>query len=382
MEQALFYIFWVSLVVLFYTYIGYPLLISVLGRSNLKNNGEQDYQPKVSLIVCAYNEEHVIAEKMKNALSCNYPSDKYEIIIVSDGSDDGTNRIIEGFTDSKFRFIPNKNRGGKATALNTAFENCTGDICVLTDANVIFEPDAINKLVRRFSDGTIGAAVGNVILRSASGEISGESFYSRYEKAIHTSENNWATMITVDGAMYAIRSKYARAIPTDTVTDDWFIASRALSDKKRIVYQPEAVGFEDAASSVSGEFDRKVRMIAGGFQLMFRSASLFLNPIKYPKISFMFLSHKLLRWTAGLFMIVLLLANLAMSGSGDLFYIWVLGGQIVIYLLAIIGWIGKRSLTHFVFYVPYYFVAVNIASILGLLKYLSGSQKAIWEKSR
>ncbi|MFH1701753.1 MAG: glycosyltransferase family 2 protein [Candidatus Zixiibacteriota bacterium] len=382
MEQAAFYIFWISLGILLYVYFGYPVLIYVLGGSKRTVNFQTGNLPKISMIICAYNEENIIAQKIQNALSCDYPFDKFEIIIVSDGSRDTTNEIVSGYSDARMKFIANPNRGGKATALNTAFENCTGEICVLTDANVMFEPDAVKKLVRNFSDVTIGAVVGNVILKSAAGEITGESIYSKYEKAIHAAENNWATMITVDGAMYAIRSIYANKIPADTITDDWFLASRSLLGKKRMIYDPEAIGYEDAAASVSGEFNRKVRMIAGGFQLMIRRMGLFLNPVSYPKLSFMFISHKLLRWVSGLFMIVLLLSNISLLDTDISFYIWMLGIQSVFYLLALIGWVGRRSLTNFLFYVPYYFAAVNLAAILGLLKYITGTQKAAWEKSR
>ncbi|MEE9442379.1 MAG: glycosyltransferase family 2 protein [candidate division Zixibacteria bacterium] len=382
MELAALNIFWISLGVLFYTYIGYPVLMFVLGGSKRTNNANNYDLPKVSLIICAYNEEKVIAEKVQNALSCDYPSHKFEIIIVSDGSSDATNEIVSEYTDARMKFFANPNRGGKATALNTAFGNCTGEICVLTDANVMFEPNAVKKLVNNFSDDTVGAVVGNVILKSADGEIAGESLYSKYEKAVHTAENNWATMITVDGAMYAIRRKYARTIPTDTITDDWFLASRSLLDKKCMICDSQAIGYEDAAASVSGEFKRKVRMIAGGFQMMFRRMKLFFNPFAYPKISFMFISHKLLRWIAGLFMIILLLSNIVLQGTENMFYGWMLGIQVLFYLLALTGWLGKRNLTNFLFYVPYYFVAVNFASILGMLKYLTGSQKAAWEKSR
>lgn len=382
MEQVLYYIFWISLGILFYTYAGYPALLLILGASKRTIKAEDEYAPKISLIICAYNEEKVIEQKIENSLSINYPSDKMEIIVVSDGSDDSTNEIVSRFSDVRLKFIANPDRGGKASALNTAFENCTGEICVLTDANVMFESDAIQKLVCNFADNSVGAVVGNVILKSADGEIAGESLYSKYEKAIHTAENNWATMITVDGAMYAIGSEYTQKIPADTITDDWYIVSRSLLYHKRMIYEPDAIGCEDAAASVSGEFKRKVRMIAGGFQMMFRRAHLFLNPFIYPKITFMFLSHKLLRWTAGLFMIALLLSNTALFGNGESFYQWFLVAQIVFYLLALIGWAGKSSLTNFLFYVPYYFAAVNVASIFGLIRYFKGSQKAAWEKSR
>lgn len=367
---------------LLYTFIGYPILILFLGRHKKKRTASSPDLPKVSLIICAYNEENIIGTKIENALVLDYPKDCLEIIIVSDGSTDRTNEIITTYDQPGLKFTAYSERGGKVKALNTAFEQITGDIIVLTDANVIFEADAIRKLVGNFGSDSIGCVIGNVLLRSPNGEIVGELMYSRYEKAIHKAEGNWRTMITVDGAMYALRRESIAPLPPDIITDDWFLASNVLLADKQIVFEPDAIGYEDAANSVAKESTRKVRMIAGGYQTAFRRAKLFLNPFAYPAVCFMFISHKLLRWSAGILIITLLVSNIPLFFVNSLFFQSVLTLQLAFYLLALIGGLFCSRLDYSIFRYPYYFASINIASLKGLFRYLTNRQKAIWEKSR
>ncbi len=374
--------YWVSLFILIYIYFGYPAFIIYLAKRKRKHRTNPDYSPFVSLIICAYNEENIIGKKIDNSLSCDYYDNKYEIIVVSDGSTDKTNEIVNSYDDRRIKFIYYPDRGGKAKALNKGMENAKGEVIVFTDANVMFESDAIRELVSAFSEGSVGCAVGNVILKSpVYGEVSGEGIYSRYEKAIHTAEANFATMITVDGAMYAVRREYLSPIPPDSLTDDWYLASGVLGYGKSIVYVPRAVGYEKAAETVSGEFVRKIRMAAGGYQTMIRRANIFLNPFSYPKLFFMFFSHKLLRWNSLLFMALFYILNL-MLVNHSIWYQFTLVIQICFYTLALFGWIFNDRLKAALFYIPYYFVSVNWAVVLGLIKYLTNAQKVTWERGR
>ena len=374
-------IFWASLFILFYTYWGYPALILLLGRKKRSNQANVNYRPRVSLLICAYNEEKVIGAKIKNALETEYPPDKFDIIVVSDGSADSTNEISRRFSDPKLKFIAYADRGGKAKALNVGMNHLTGDIVVFTDANVSLQKDAVPKLISSFFDNSIGCVVGNILLRTKDGIISGESLYSRYEKLIHTAEGNFGTMITVDGALYALRRQYVTPIPADSLTDDWYLASGALEDRKRIVYAPDAIGYELAAESVSGELKRKVRMVAGGYQTAFRRAKLFLNPIRFLTVSFMFFSHKLLRWNALVFMGTLFLSNFALI-SRSLWFGLAWEFQLAFYLFGLFGWLYSSRLKSHLFYIPFYFTAVNWGAILGLFRYLAKAQKVTWERGR
>jgi cellulose synthase/poly-beta-1,6-N-acetylglucosamine synthase-like glycosyltransferase len=376
--------YWVSLAVLVWVFFGYPALmigLKKLRRARDVIGPSEPILPEISLLVCAYNEERVIGEKIRNCLALDYPAGKLKIIVISDGSSDLTNEIAQSFSDPRLTFVTYGDRGGKAKALNTGMEHLSGAIVVFTDANVFFEPDAVQKLVAYFADPEVGGVVGNVILRSADGSIAGEGVYSRYEKAVHTAEAELATMITVDGAMYALRREFARPIPPDSITDDWYLGSGALLGGKRIAWAPDAIGYESAAESVAGEFQRKVRMVAGGYQTAVRRAGLFLNPLSHPVVSFMFVSHKLLRWLSMLFMAALFFCNLPLVIS-CWWYQLTLAGQTVFYGLALCGWALRERISAAPVYLPYYFTAVNWGALLGLWRYLTGTQKAAWTKAR
>jgi poly-beta-1,6-N-acetyl-D-glucosamine synthase len=380
MMTTAYILFFLSLFLLVYTFAGYPLLMLCLGWRKRTVKTEKS-ERKVTLLICAYNEEKVIGDKIANSLALDYPKDRLEIIVVSDGSSDRTNQIMNSYSDQRLTCLTYADRGGKVKALNTGMAIISGDIVVLTDANVMLEPDAITKLTAVFADDTVGCAVGNTILRSPDGAVSGEGIYSRYEKRIHRSEENFRTMITVDGALYAIRREFVLPLPPDTITDDWFMATGVLGRGKRIVYVADAIGYEDAAESVAGEFKRKVRMIAGGYQSLFRRAGLFLNPFRYPAIAFMIVSHKLLRWTAMIFMLWLLISTIFLTTAHPFFVAFALC-QILFYLLALIGRWGQKGRVAIAFYLPYYFTAVNWAALVGLWKYLSGGQKVTWARGR
>ncbi|MCP4632287.1 MAG: glycosyltransferase family 2 protein [candidate division Zixibacteria bacterium] len=374
-------VYWICFILLLFTFLGYPLLMLILGGQKKRVEYAGSYQPRVSLLICAYNEEDVIAEKIENALAIDYPSDKLEIVVVSDGSTDRTNDIVKEIVDPRLNFISYPERGGKAKALNTGMEHIIGEVVIFTDANVMFEPEALYKLVNVFKDNSIGCAVGNVQLKSADGSIAGEGLYSKYEKAVHTAEGNFSSMITVDGAMYALRREYVKPIPPDSLTDDWYLATGVLEDDLRIVYVDDAIGYENAAETVSGEFTRKVRMIAGGYQTAFRRSKLFFNPSAHPLTFFMFISHKFLRWLALFFMAGLYLSNLYLLGELS-WYMMTFILQVVFYVLALLGWLSGDKLKSPLFHIPYYFTAVNWAAVLGLIKYISGEQKVTWDRGR
>ena len=376
------FVFWISFLMLIYVFFIYPALILIMGRKNKRAEKDMTILPKVTLLISAYNEEKVIAEKIKNSLALDYPHDLFEIIVVSDGSTDRTNKIVSGIEDPRLRFFSYPDRGGKVKALNTGFEYITGDIIVLTDANVIFQSDAIRKLIAKFADESIGCVVGNVILMTAEGNATAESIYSRYEKAIHTAEGNWKTMITVDGAMYGIRREFITAMPPDTITDDWYLATAALIKNRRIIYEPDAIGYEQAAKSISGEFTRKIRMVAGGYQTAFRRAAVFFNPFHHPKVSFMFTSHKLLRWMASIFLALAYISSLILAFSNDPLYLILVLCQSLFYMIALLGYLFRSVLKSDFFNIPYYFMAANWASLLGLVQFLLRRQKVTWKPGR
>jgi poly-beta-1,6-N-acetyl-D-glucosamine synthase len=375
-------IFWVSAAILGYTYLGYPLLIALLARMKPHriNNSQDSKLPKVSLIVAAHNEEKVIDQKIQNSLALDYPQELLSIIIVSDGSTDRTDEIINGFiSNSKIKFLHYEPRKGKAHALNFGAANSDGEIIVFSDANIWYEPGSIKKLVRNFSDPSVGCVCGKVLLKKPEGSLEplGEGAYMKYERFIHENESRFHTMIGTDGAMYAIRRELFRPLPEDAIVDDFIIAMQVLEKNCRIVYEPEAIGYEEAASSVSQEFKRKVRMIAGGFQSM-KVLKDALNPWRHPGVLFHFVSHKFLRWVAPVFMAALLFSNLLLLST--LPYSITLGLQIAFYAFAVAGSFGESLRNRVFFYFPYYFCSMNLAASIGMKRFLLGQQTVKWEK--
>jgi biofilm PGA synthesis N-glycosyltransferase PgaC len=375
-------IFWISVIILGYTYLGYPVLIALLARLKPRKMSSQQMSklPKVSLVIAAHNEEKVIREKIENSLSIDYPEELLSIIIVSDGSIDSTNEIVNEFVSNpRIKFLHYETRRGKAHALNIGVASSESEIIVFSDANIWYEPDAIRMLVRNFSDPSVGCVCGKVFLEKPKGSIEplGEGAYMRYERFIHQNESRFHTMIGTDGAMYAIRRGLFKPIPEDAIVDDFIIAMQVLENNYRILYEPKAIGYEEAASSVGQEFKRKVRMIAGGFQAIGKLGPV-LNPSLHPIVFFQFLSHKLLRWLAPIFMLAIFIANLLLLFKH--FYQLILLLQFLFYSSATIAALQENLRKKALFYFPYYFCSLNLAATIGLKKFITGKQPVKWEK--
>lgn len=395
-------LFWLLLTSIIYAYFGYPLLVCLLARFNLWSSEKGDITPKVSFITVAYNEEDCIREKIENSLSFDYPRDKLDIIFVSDGSTDETNSIISkyaavekkkdcfvgrnenegllamtGFRDIKFlRF---NERRGKAACLNDAVLESEGEILVFSDANVIYEKGAIKKLIQNFNDNNIGGVTGEVrycIDNASSNE--GEGLFSKYERFIRKWESKFYSLIGVNGAMYAIRKKLYIPIREDIVTDDFVIALNVIAQGYKIAYEPEAKGVEKISSSAKDEFVRKVRMIAGGYQALngFKGRyKEFPLPVIYEVIS-----HKLFRWLAPFFLAGILFLNLFLLNLMAYRIFFIL--QMIFYTAVLLGYmLEKRKIASPLSYL-YYFVAVNLAAVFGLFKFITGTQKVTWSRGR
>lgn len=380
--------FWVMLSVLLYMYIGYPLLLIILSgllkreKTNQVESRISDNLPIVSLIIAAYNEEEVIEEKVKNSLALDYPSELFEIVIVSDGSDDSTNGIVNRLAEryDLINFLSYPHRQGKAHALNQGVMHSKGDILVFSDANVMYDKKAIKEIISKFFDPPIGGVCGKVLLYSSiSQEVQGEGLYMRYERFIHKCESRIKTMIGTDGAMYAIRRELYSPLPSLAIIDDFIIAMRVAGQGYRVIYADNALAYEESASSVENEFKRKVRIFAGGYQatLILRSI---LNPFKNPFVVFGFFSHKLLRWLSPFFVFGMLLSNLILLNN--LFYICTFVFQGFFYGLALFGYLYPKNRTISVVYFPLYFSIINIAALFGFFRFIFGLQRVTWERAR
>jgi cellulose synthase/poly-beta-1,6-N-acetylglucosamine synthase-like glycosyltransferase len=372
-------LFWVCVGVVALPYFVYPAAIWLVSRCVRRDAPAPGDLPSVALVVAAHNEEAVIARKIENGLAADYPAGRFRLLIVSDGSTDGTNAICEAVADERYLFLSYPQRQGKAHALNHALARAEADILVFSDANVWFEPDALRRLVRHFGDPRVGVVFGSVDLVDADGKpTGGEGLYSRYERFLQRCESRAATVVGIDGAMFAIRRPLYRRPPDDTIVEDFVVAMQAVAEGYRVVYEPAARGSELVEPSARGEFKRKARMVAGGFQAVVRLRRL-LNPFRYGLASFELAVHKVLRWLLPLFMIGALAANALLWRHP--FYRVLLGAQVAFYALAAVGWLAeRRRRLPGPLMVPAYFCAVNAAGLVGLWRFLAGRQKVAWDK--
>jgi cellulose synthase/poly-beta-1,6-N-acetylglucosamine synthase-like glycosyltransferase len=332
------------------------------------------------MIIAAHNEAAVIAAKVRNALDTSYPPERFELIVVSDGSSDDTDRLAAEAAGGRLRLLRSPQRRGKAHAMNLGATQATGSILLFTDANVFFDRDSIGYLVRRFADPSVGAAVGRVTIRlEGAREAAGESLYMQYERCLHQLESDISSMVTVDGAMFAVRRSLYTPLPEETIVDDFVTVMRILERGYRIRYAPDATGWEGAAATVRDELRRKIRIIAGGWTALTQIRSL-LNPLRHPAIAFQLISHKILRWLVPLWLLGLAGSTPALLASP--FYRFALGAQALFYTLALASLLVPALRRRRICYFPYYLCAMNLAALLGLVRFLLRSQTVLWEKAR
>jgi cellulose synthase/poly-beta-1,6-N-acetylglucosamine synthase-like glycosyltransferase len=374
--------FWISVGLIAYVYLGYPLLLLLLSRRRRRQSRPSpspDHVRTVSVVIPAYNEASVIAAKVANACEIEYPAERLQVIVVSDGSLDGTAEIARRVGRGRITLLEQPVRRGKAEALNAARTVATGEILVFTDANVLFERDAVRRLTEPFEDPVVGCVVGRVLLtRAESGEPAGEGVYMRYERWLHSMESRLGTMIGIDGAMFAIRRQLFPPLPSSAIVEDLVAGLRCLEQGSEIRFEPRAVGYEEAATSVADEFRRKARMTSGGFQALVAFRHL-LDPLRYPLVSWQLVSHKLLRWLLPVPLLVTLTASLLLVPSP--FYTAAFAAQALFYIFAAVGWRSVAARRRMLFYIPYYFCAVNLAALVGLRRFLGRSQSVLWEKA-
>lgn len=374
------------LAIVAYNYAVYPLLVIGLARLRPPNRppdlppvpGEW---PRVSLVIAAYNEERVIEGKIRNSLALDYPHDRLEIIVVSDGSADRTPAIVASFADQGVIGLHDPPRRGKSAALNRGVGRAEGDIVVFSDANNDFAPDALRVLVRHFADPAVGGVCGVKQIKPAADRHStqGDSMYWRYESAIKQAEGRLGSITNADGEIFAIRRRLYRPLDERVINDDTQVTFDLVNQGYRVLYDPAARSYEYASSHIRDDFYVKVRMVAGGFQSLAWNAGMFLPPRRAFAVAF--LSHKVLRWTAPVPLLGLLGLSAALSSTRPL-YATLFVAQVVFYAIA--AW-GARAIRHgplpTLVYVPFYFSAMNLAALTGLWRFLRGRQGTDWRKA-
>lgn len=381
-------LFWLLVAYILWIYLGYPLFLLVytflVRRSHPQEvTGEGTY-PTVSMIIPCYNEAAVIEDKIENTLSQQYPMEKLEIIIISDGSTDETVEIAKRYKADNIRVIAREEQSGKTIVQNIAVQEAQGDILVFSDADCLYSENAVAELVSSFSDAKVAGVCGEVqfqergIKKSVSKE---ENLFRKYERFIKQMESKLGTTIGFTGAIYAIRSKYFEIMP-DELIRDFFTPLFLLNNGLFVCYNPTAVATEVRPINYNGEFVRKKRTILQGLYGMSRVKSL-LNPLKSGHIAVSIWSHKILRWFIPMALLGLLVTNVLLVSNSPFFFVTFLV-QLMFYGFGFIGWIliaTDRYRMSKIFKIPFYFCLVNIASLIALYKYFRKQRIVKWVSS-
>ncbi len=383
-------IFWVSLFIIFYTYVGYGILlffiIKILRIFRKKKAFDLNYKlPSVTIIVAAYNEEYCIEEKITNTLFLDYPKDKVHYIFITDGSTDKTPEIISKYNSIQLMHKPE--RTGKIVAVHRAMNEVKSEVVVFTDANTLLNKKALINICRHFQDPSVGAVAGEkrVQIDDSGDATAGEGFYWKYESKLKTWDSELFSVVGAAGELFSVKTSLYIPVPVDTLLDDFMISMLIAQKGYRIIYEPNAYATENASANTKEELKRKVRIAAGGIQSFLRLTSL-LNPIKHPLLSFQYLSHRILRWTITPFLMVFcffLNWYIVIGLNGDVKYYVVLAGQVLFYGFALLGWIMQsRSIKVKLFFIPYYFCMMNYAVFAGIKRYMNSNQSVLWEKAK
>ncbi|MFC0771489.1 glycosyltransferase family 2 protein [Terrimonas alba] len=382
-------IFWSCLIIIFYTYIGYGVLLYALVRFRrvIKGNrlipDDAGNLPSMTVIVAAYNEEAIIEKKILNTISLAYPAGKCFYIFVTDGSDDNTASIISRYPQIKLLHDPR--RLGKINAVHRAMKEVNTDIVVFTDANTILNKDALISMARHYTNVQVGAVAGEkrVAITENSDATAGEGFYWKYESFLKKLDSELHSVMGAAGELFSIRTKLYQPVNTTAILDDFLISMMIAGKNYRVVYEPGAYALENSSANIKEELKRKIRIAAGGIQSVIWLRNL-LNPLVYPILSFQYISHRVLRWTIAPFcLLALFLINiyLAFQRAGTIYDV-LLVAQIVFYTAAIIGWqFEKKEIKVKTFFIPFYFCVMNYAVIRGIGRFYAKTQSATWEKA-
>jgi cellulose synthase/poly-beta-1,6-N-acetylglucosamine synthase-like glycosyltransferase len=374
-------VFGLSLVILVYTYLGYPLMLWILGRLFSRQVRHRACEPRVVLIVVVYNEAARISRKLDSCLALDYPRDKLRIIVASDGSDDKTNDTVAAFADNRVTLLAFPERRGKAACVNDAVAASEEEIVVLTDARQRIDANAIRYLVGNFADPAIGAVSGDLVFETDGMTEFGGSVdaYWRYEKFIRQQESRWHSVVGATGALYALRRECFRKIPPDTILDDVVIPMNVVMAGRRVVFESRAKAYDFPSRDHRQEMLRKVRTLAGNFQLITDQPRFFV-PLRNP-LFLQLVSHKVLRLLGPLCMVALLLSNLLLVRQAAL-YQFFLAAQVFAYTLAVGGTVWSRASRWKAAKIASTFLLLNWFVVLGLAEFLRNRNAHLWKSKK
>jgi cellulose synthase/poly-beta-1,6-N-acetylglucosamine synthase-like glycosyltransferase len=385
------FLFWLATGLIGYTYAGFPVLVMLRAKLRPRPHRTADVTPSVSVVIAAHDEERSIGDRVDNLLEVDYPADRLEVIIASDGSTDRTVAEARRREDARVRVL-DLPRTGKANALNAAVGASTGEILVFSDANTAYAPDALRQLVRSFADPEVGGVAGNQVYLSSAERGSsdpssataigaGERSYWDFDRVLKDAESLGGSVISATGAIYAIRRELFRAVP-DGVTDDFMTSTRVIAAGRRLVFEPAAVALEPVASSGRGEYRRKVRIMTRGLRGVAMAREL-LDPRRYGFYAVQLFTHKVLRRLMAVPLLVIAATSATLWNDGPIYRLAVLG-QVGVYGLGTIGLAlrGHRAGRRPWFSLPAFFLLVNIASLHAAWNLITGRRIDRWQPAR
>jgi cellulose synthase/poly-beta-1,6-N-acetylglucosamine synthase-like glycosyltransferase len=382
------WIFWIGIAIVFYSYFGYGILLFILVKIKKAIGSvtrfDPNFEPPVALVVPCFNEADYIEDKILNSLQLEYPKEKLQLIFISDGSTDDTAQRVSKYP--QVLGLHEDARNGKAAAMNRAMQYVKAPIVIFCDANTDLNPEAIREMVKHYADPGVGAVTGEkrIITKdkeNASG--AGEGIYWKYESFLKQLDSDFYTIVGAAGELMSYRTELFRPLPKDTLLDDLMQSMLIANDGYRVIYEKNAYAAETASANVGEELKRKVRIAAGAFQSMTRLPKAF-NLLGNFKVSFLFISHRVLRWTmAPLSLLLLFLVNIPLVIQMGGLYSLLMAGQVLFYGMALLGWyLANRQIKVKALFVPYYFFIMNLCMYLGLIRFLRGKQSANWERAK
>ena len=386
-------LFWVCLFIVFYTYLGYGMLLYFIIRIKRMVKGKKsptpmptdEELPTMTLMICAYNEQDVVAEKMQNTRALDYPKDKFRVMWVTDGSNDRTNELLTAYPEVDIVFSPE--RRGKTAALKHGLREVKTQYVALTDANTMINPGAMKEIARQFRDKTVGCVSGEKrVAPRQEGEMAaeGEGLYWRYESTLKKWDSELYSTMGAAGELYAMDPTLCRDVPDNALLDDFMMSMYVVDEGHRIAYAPDAYALEYGSADIHEESKRKRRIAAGGLQSIWWLRRM-LNPFRQPLVAFQYISHRVLRWSVTpIAMVILLLVNIALVvlGAGTFFTI-VLILQLLFYLAALLGYLlNERGHKNKLLFTAYYFVFMNLNVFRGMGYLKSHSNSGTWEKAK
>ena len=386
-------IFWICLAIVVYTYVGYGVLLYLLlcvKRLLCKPQKEpvlpNDNQlPDVTLMICAYNEEDIIGEKMENIRQIDYPADRFCIMWVTDGSNDRSNELLKEYPEVTLVYSPE--RRGKAAAMQHGLRENKAEYVVFTDANTMLNTNAIREIIRQFMKPNVSCVSGEKrVIARVNGQVAaeGEGLYWKYESTLKRWDSELYSAMGAAGELFAVRMSHYRPAPSNALLDDFMMSMLIVRDGHRIAYTSEAYAMEYGSADMHEESKRKRRIAAGGLQSIWWLRSL-MNPFKHPMVSFLFVSHRVLRWSITPFALMALIPlniALALMNAGTVYtVIGIL--QALFYAATLTGWLQARTgHKSKLFYIPYYFMFMNVNVFRGINYLSTHHQSGAWEKAK